>query len=97
MIHGIDSLEYENSASLVKSPHTFRQWKALAPMKSKTLRGPSDDVLAAFKKAAMSTHPRCGNQGCTTDHAANGPDLMRLQRCAPCLEKLNLDVYYCST
>ncbi|KAF7289599.1 SET domain-containing protein [Mycena chlorophos] len=90
VIHGTDGDGYKNSASLVAKPSTFREWAALGT--AKKFRGPSDEVVACFKTAVMSSNPsRCNNRDCPSKDS--GTDF---KRCKPCIDKLGLEVNYCS-
>ncbi|KAJ7048296.1 hypothetical protein C8F01DRAFT_1192584 [Mycena amicta] len=93
VIYGVDLDEYEDSAKLVVRPTSFRPWKALVRPGGKALRlrGPSQEVLACFKRAVFgSGAPKCANRNCSRTQAVT------FQRCKPCIDKLGLDVYYCS-
>ncbi|KAJ7048292.1 hypothetical protein C8F01DRAFT_1192575, partial [Mycena amicta] len=93
VIHGVDLDVYEESAKLVVRPMSFRYWKALVRPGGKMLklRGPSQEVLACFKRAVWGSRvPTCANSNCSKTQPVT------FQRCKPCIEKLGLDVYYCS-
>ncbi|KAJ7048295.1 hypothetical protein C8F01DRAFT_1285076 [Mycena amicta] len=55
--HGMDHEIYQKSAKLVIRPTSFRQWKALVRPGGKALRlrGPSQEVLACFKRAVFGS------------------------------------------
>ncbi|KAF7329490.1 SET domain-containing protein [Mycena kentingensis (nom. inval.)] len=93
VIYGVDHPEYIESAKLVLDPGSSHGGR-LALLRAKPLRGPAQELLAVFNRAAWTTNPpKCAYSNCDKTESADRP---KFAKCGPCGDALGLDFRYCT-